>query len=81
MKLLHMKRKYSFLLPFFLTVPAFSQDVEMADALRSEGKIYVVVIILLVIIIGLIIYLVRIDRKTSQLEEKMDRNKHNDTPA
>ncbi len=49
--------------------PAQAQ-VEMADTLRSEGKIYVVVAILLVIFIGIIYYLITIDRKVSRLENK-----------
>lgn len=47
------------------------QEVEMADTLRSEGKIYVVVAIMLVIFIGLIAYLFLMDRKVSRLERKI----------
>lgn len=43
---------------------------EMADAMRSNGKIYVVVAVVLLILIGTIVYLVRIDRKLSRLEKK-----------
>jgi len=46
-------------------------EVEMADTLRSEGKIYVVVAIMLVIFFGLIGYLVLMDRKISRLEKKI----------
>jgi CcmD family protein len=46
-------------------------EVEMADTLRSEGKIYVVVAIMLVIFIGLIGYLFLMDRKISRLERKI----------
>ena len=46
-------------------------EVEMADTLRSEGKIYVVVAIMLVIFIGLIGYLFLMDRKISRLEKKI----------
>ena len=45
------------------------QKVEMADTMRSNGKIYVVVAIILTIFAGLIIYLVRLDRKISKLEK------------
>jgi len=48
--------------------------VEMADALRSNGKIYVVVAVLLIILTGLIIFLIRIDRKVSKLEKKNQSN-------
>jgi hypothetical protein len=47
-----------------------SNGVEMADTLRSNGKIYVVVAVLLIILTGLIIFLIRIDRKISKLEKK-----------
>ncbi|TPE45038.1 hypothetical protein FJM65_08155 [Pontibacter mangrovi] len=46
-------------------------EVEMADTLRQEGKIYVVVIVLLTVLTGLIIYLVVLDRKVSRLEKQM----------
>lgn len=54
---------------------AWCQEVEMADGLRSEGKIYVVVGILLTIVVGMIAYLAVIDRKASRLEKKLDQNK------
>jgi hypothetical protein len=38
--------------------------------MRSDGKIYVVVAVVLTILAGLIIYLIRIDRKISKLEKK-----------
>ena len=42
----------------------------MADVMRSNGKIYVVVAVLAVIFIGIILYLIRIDRKISKLEKR-----------
>ena len=42
---------------------------EMAEAMRSNGKIYVVIAVLLVILSGLIFYVVRVDRKISRLEK------------
>ncbi|HLX93430.1 MAG TPA: hypothetical protein VKR32_17220 [Puia sp.] len=42
---------------------------EMADALRSNGKIYVVVAVLVVILLGLFFYLISLDRKISGLEK------------
>lgn len=46
------------------------QDVEMADAFRAEGKIYVVVAVVLIILIGLMLYLIKMDRKIKKLEEE-----------
>ena len=43
--------------------------VEMADVMRSNGKIYVVVAVLATIFIGLMIFLIRIDKKVQKLEE------------
>ncbi|HEY4652733.1 MAG TPA: hypothetical protein VIG72_15055 [Pontibacter sp.] len=45
-------------------------EVEMADVLRQDGKIYVVVTVLLTVLLGLIIYLITLDRKVSKLEKQ-----------
>jgi CcmD family protein len=42
----------------------------MADEMRSNGKIYVVVAVLVTIFIGIILYLVRLDRKLTRLEKE-----------
>ena len=47
-----------------------SQHVEMADQLRANGKIYVVVAVLIIILLGLILYVVRLDRKITRLEKE-----------
>jgi CcmD family protein len=44
---------------------------EMADALRQNGKIYVVVAVILVVVVGLIGYLISLDRKVSRLEKEI----------
>ena len=68
-----MKKKIIALLFIFLApLLLVAQDVKMADAMRSEGKIYVVVAILLVILFGLIGYLVILDRKISRSEKRLD---------
>jgi len=46
------------------------EKVEMADNFRADGKIYVVLAIILVILAGLFFYLIRIDRKVTKLEEQ-----------
>lgn len=43
--------------------------VEMADGMRSNGKIYVVVAVLVTILIGIVLYLVRLDRRIKKLED------------
>ena len=44
--------------------------VEMADTLRSNGKIYTVVIGLVVILTGVVLFLLRIDKKVRDLGKK-----------
>ena len=46
--------------------------VEMADGMRSEGKIYVVVVGILLLFAGLAFYLYTLDRKLQQLSKHMD---------
>ncbi len=48
---------------------SFAQGVQMAEGMRSDGKIYVVVGVLLIIFIGLVVYLISIDKKLKKLEE------------
>lgn len=45
-----------------------NNEVEMADLMRSEGKIYVLVGIIALILIGLLIYVIQTDRRVSKLE-------------
>jgi uncharacterized membrane protein len=46
-----------------------AQEETMANTMRSNGKIYVVVAVLTTILVGLIAYLVRLDKKISKLEK------------
>jgi len=48
-----------------------NSEVEMADLLRSNGMIYVVVGVILIVLAGLIIYLVSLDRKVGRMEKEM----------
>lgn len=52
------------------TSTAQTDQPEMADAMRSNGKIYVVMLVCLVILLGLVGYVIRIDRKLSKLENQ-----------
>jgi len=52
---------------------AQTPDVEMADVMRSNGKIYVVVGIILIVLTGLILYLFLLDKKVKNLEERLPR--------
>lgn len=62
----------TFILFLSFCLAAFAQQgekVEMADAMRSNGKIYVVVAVVVAILIGLFIYLFSLDRKISRIEK------------
>jgi len=45
-------------------------ETQMADVMRSNGKIYVVVVVLATIFAGIFTYLVLLDRKISKLEKE-----------
>jgi CcmD family protein len=63
-------RKLIFLTAFiFLSMLVQAQDAEMADVMRSNGKIYVVIAVMVTILLGVVIYLIRLDRKISKLEK------------
>ena len=46
-------------------------DVEMADAMRTNGMIYVVVAVASVVMIGLLGYVFATDRKISKIENEL----------
>jgi len=65
------------LIAFILSMGVFgakaqevSNNESMASVMRSNGKIYVVVAVVLTILFGLIAYLIRLDRKISKLEKE-----------
>jgi CcmD family protein len=43
--------------------------VEMADQFRADGKIRVVVGVIVIIFVGLLVYMIRLDRKVKKMEE------------
>lgn len=51
-------------------VPGAPDAPAMADDLRASGKIYVVVAAVVIIIAGLLIYLIALDRKVGRLEKQ-----------
>ena len=55
-------------LPFFLF--AQENEVDMADTMRSNGKIYVVVSVVSIILLGLLIALINIDRRVKRMENE-----------
>lgn len=47
-----------------------NSSVEMADVMRSEGKIYVLVGIIGIVLGGILVYVVYTDRKITRLEKQ-----------
>jgi predicted tellurium resistance membrane protein TerC len=64
-----MKRVLSIVIFIFFTLIVNAQETEMADVMKKNGKIYVVIAVMLTILAGLILYLIRLDRKISKLEK------------
>jgi CcmD family protein len=72
-----LSRAVALLLPLLLLggaalAQATAGQPEMADAMRANGKIYVVVAVLVIIVVGLLAYLVRLDGKVSRLEKEAE---------
>lgn len=49
---------------------AVVNDIEMADPLVANGKIYVVVGVLSIVFVCIVLYLITLDRRISKLEKK-----------
>ncbi|WP_092459816.1 CcmD family protein [Thermoflavifilum thermophilum] len=70
----------SYVASVVLQVP--DKGPEMATLMRSNGKIYVVVAVIVVIWLGVLLYLISIDRKLSQLEKaEKEKNRTRQTPT
>lgn len=78
-----MKRKliafFTFCLLLFATLYSSGQDgsekQDLTELMNNNGKIYVVVAVIAIIFIGLIIFLITIDRKVKTLEKQMEETK------
>ncbi|MEZ0483360.1 CcmD family protein [Fibrella aquatica] len=71
--------RFSLLLSFLLIAQTtMAQDtVEMADQLRADGKIWVVVAVIAAVFFGIIVYLVRLDSKIGKLEREVKNSQLN----
>ncbi len=49
---------------------AQTATAESHDIMRSNGKVYVVMAVVVTIVLGLFLYLISLDRKISKLERK-----------
>lgn len=68
-----MKKLVSLVIMMLCFVAVKAQDgqsVEMADKMRSEGKIYVVIGTIVIVFAGLAIYLFSIDRRLKKIEKE-----------
>ncbi|WP_017257415.1 CcmD family protein [Pedobacter arcticus] len=66
-----MKKTVLFMIALISSFTVFAQNngVEMAEELRSSGKIYVVVAVMLLLFTAFILYLFSIDRRLKKLEK------------
>ncbi len=78
-------KKLVVIVMFFLCLTVFGQQekievteadygnnsVEMADTMRADGKIYVLVGIILIIFAGITVYLISTDRKIGKIEKNL----------
>jgi CcmD family protein len=67
-----MKKLLVLLCLVLCNIAAFAQqpnNVDMADTMRSSGKIYVVIATISIIFVGLAIYLFSIDRRLKKIEK------------
>lgn len=65
-----MKKLVSIIIMMLCFVAVKAQDVEMADKMRSEGKIYVVIGTIVIVFAGLAVYLFAIDRRLKKIEKE-----------
>jgi len=70
----HFKKILAFIVFALLKINLQAQDstenVSMADIMRSNGRIYVVIAVILTILIGLLLYMFRLERKINRLEKQ-----------
>ena len=62
-----------------LSWPGWAQTtvppVEMADAMRADGKIWVVAGVFAIVTLGTLLYLLRLERKVKELEKRVRGNR------
>ena len=64
------KRALTTIFLILITTTFASAQTEMADVMRSNGKIYVVVAVLATIFAGIFGYLIMLDRKITKIEKE-----------
>jgi CcmD family protein len=56
------------------TKPLSEAQVEMADAFRAEGKIYIVVAVVMIVLLGIFLYLFMLEKKLAKIEKELNKN-------
>ena len=64
-----MKKSFTIILFLLLALFTNAQDKKWTEQMNSTGKVFVVIAVMLTILAGLVLYLVRLDRKISKLEK------------
>ena len=65
------KKTGSAILGMLFSLLVTAQDTaNQSNLMRSNGRIFVVVAVMVTILIGLVMYLVRLDKKISRLEKE-----------
>ena len=68
------KKITAFLLLLFFSGGIFAQEMhqaQMAEGFYKEGKIYVVIGVLSIVLIGVLVYLFTMDKKLKNLEDQL----------
>ena len=70
------KLKIVFVLFIFLTniIITASAQAENADFMRSIGKIYAVVAVIVLIFLGIVLFLIYLERKLTKIENQIKKN-------
>ena len=58
----------------FFTTNLLAQTADSGDFMRSIGKMYVVVAVLVAMFLGIVFYLISLDRKLTKLESQIQDN-------
>ena len=72
--MLNIKKVSCFISFSFILISGFAQQMnysteEPTDFMNSNGKIYVVMAVVIIIVLGLFLYLVNLDKKIKKLEK------------
>lgn len=70
----HIKYNTILIFSFLNSMICFAQEsnVDMADGMRENGKIYVVVAVLCIVFAGIVSYLIVLDRKLTKFEKQKE---------